>query len=251
MAERELGAVLKAALVGALAAALVTAVFHLLFTERLIQQAVDLEGQIRGPAHEEPVVTRAVQRVGLFLGFAMYGITFGLLFAAVYSAVQRWVPEIGAGRLGLLLALVGCWSAAVLPFLKYPANPPAVGDPGTIYYRQRLYLGIVGLSIAGAVAAFAIDRALVRLREPRLGRGRRLLMVLALYGGYAAVICLVTPSNPDPVPLPMGLVWKFRAFSLAGLVLFWFVLGALSALMLGRQASRPPDRGKSFARLSP
>lgn len=248
MPERELGAVLKASLVAALAAALITAAFHFVFTERLIQQAIDLEEQTRGPAHEEAVVTRPVQRAGLFLGFVLYGITFGLLFAAVYSAVQRWVPEIGAGRLGLLLALVGCWSVAVFPFLKYPANPPAVGDPGTVYYRQRLYLGIVGLSIAGAVAAFAIDRALARLRERRLGRGRRLLLVLALYGGFAAVIYLVMPSNPDPIPLPMGLVWRFRAFSLAGLVLFWLVLGALAALLLGRQAGRPSGRGGLLAR---
>ncbi len=251
MPERELGAVLKAALIAALAAALVTAAFHFIFTERVIQQAIDLEEEARGPAHEEPVVSRPVQRAGLFLGFVMYGITVGLLFAAVYFAVQGWVPGVGAGRLGLLLALVGCWSVAVFPFLKYPANPPAVGDPGTIFYRQRLYLGVVGLSIAGAVAAFAFDRALARLRERRLGRGRRLLLVLALYGGYAAAIYLLMPSNPDPVPVPMNVLWKFRALSLAGLVLFWLLLGALSALLLGRQVVHPPGRGKSFARPSP
>lgn len=44
--------------------------------------------------------------------------------------------------------------------------------------------------------------------------------MLSLYGGYAAAIYLVMPSNPDPIPLPMDLVWSFRAFSLAGLVLF-------------------------------
>ncbi len=247
MPERELGAVLKASLVAALAAALIAAAFHFVFTERLIQQAIDLEETVRGPAHEE-VVSRPVQRAGLFLGFLLYGVTFGLLLAAVYSAVQRWVPEIGGGRLGLLLALVGGWSVAVFPFLKYPANPPAVGDPATIYYRQRLYLGIIGLSIAGAVAAFAVDRTLARFRERRLGRGRRLLLVLALYGGYAAAIYLVMPSNPDPIPLPMDLVWSFRAFSLAGLVLFWLVLGALAALLLGRQAVRPSGRGGLLAR---
>jgi Probable cobalt transporter subunit (CbtA) len=34
--------------------------------------------------------------------------------------------------------------------LMYPANPPAVGDPETINYRQSLYLGY--LSIPGFAA---------------------------------------------------------------------------------------------------
>lgn len=182
------------------------------------------------------MVSRPVQRAGLFLGFLLYGLTFGLLFAAVYSTVQRWVPEVGAGRFALLLALAGGWSVAVFPFLKYPANPPAVGDPATIYYRQRLYLGFLGLSIAGAVAAFAVDRALAR------ARAHRLLPVLALSVAYAAGVFLAMPANPDPVALPMGLVWKFRALSLAGLALFWIVLGALAALLLGRAALRASDR---------
>ena len=31
--------------------------------------------------------------------------------------------------------------AILMVAIKYPANPPAVGDPETIYYRQSLYVG--------------------------------------------------------------------------------------------------------------
>jgi hypothetical protein len=231
---REVGAVLKASLLAALVAALLTAAFHFVVTERLIQQAIDLEAQFRAPAHEEEPVSRPVQRAGLFLAFLLYGLTFGLLFAAVHSTVQWWAPEVGAGKLALRLALVVGWSVAVFPFLKYPATPPAVGEAATIYVRQRFYLAFVGLSIAGAVAAFALDRVLARVYEGRLDRGRRLVLVLGLYGGYAVAVYAAMPPSPDPIALPMSLVWKFRALSLVGLALFWLVLGALAARLLGR-----------------
>jgi len=244
MAPRELGAVLKAALVAALVAALAAAVFHFAFTERVIQQAIDLEEKLRGAGHEEEeVVSRSGQRAGLFLGFLMYGVAVGLLFAGVYFLVQRWLSRIGSGRLGLLLALAGYWSVALFPFLKYPANPPGVGDADTIYYRQQLYLGLIGLSLVGAALAFATERLLARFGSSQLGPGWRLLFVLTLYGGYLAVVFLAVPDNPDPVPISMNLVWKFRALSLTGLTLFWLVLGALSGLLLSRQAAPLPAEG--------
>ena len=36
--------------------------------------------------------------------------------------------------------------------IKYPANPPAVGDPETIYYRQSLYVGYLAISGFTALA---------------------------------------------------------------------------------------------------
>jgi hypothetical protein len=232
----ELGAVLRASLLAALAAALLTAAFHLVLTERLIQQAIELEEQLRGPARDAEVVSRPVQRAGLVLGFLLYGVTFGLLFAATCWTMHRWVPGVGARTLALLLALAGGWSVAVLPFLKYPANPPGVGDPATIGQRQRLYLGFVALSVAGAVAAFALDRLLARARARPPGRARRLLLVLALYAGYAAVVFALMPPASDPIPLPLELVRTFRFLSLAGLALFWLVLGVLAAWLLERRA---------------
>jgi hypothetical protein len=49
--------------------------------------------------------------------------------------------------------------------------------------------------------------------------------VLTLYAVYAVGLYLAMPANPDPVRMPAGLVWTFRAISLAGLVVFWLVLG--------------------------
>jgi hypothetical protein len=40
----------------------------------------------------------------------------------------------------------------LVPALKYPANPPAVGDPETIYYRQTLYVIFIAISGFSALA---------------------------------------------------------------------------------------------------
>src|SRR5918912_1320475 len=106
--------------------------------------------------HEEPMVSRELQKVGLFVGFLIYGLTWSLLFGAVFSVVQRWLPGSTVFKRGALLASAAFWAVALFPFLKYPANPPGVGDPETITFRQSMYLLILLLSVAGTAIAFAL-----------------------------------------------------------------------------------------------
>ena len=50
--------------------------------------------------------------------------------------------------------------------IKYPANPPAVGDPETIYYRQSLYVGYLVISGFTALAlALAWNRLQVKSKK--------------------------------------------------------------------------------------
>jgi hypothetical protein len=55
----------------------------------------------------------------------------------------------------------GFVSLFLVPFLKYPANPPSVGDPGTVTRRTMLYLLLVGWSVVGMWAAWRLHRELV------------------------------------------------------------------------------------------
>lgn len=220
---RSLGAVLKAAVVAGLIAGAVAAGFHWVLTESVIDRAIEIEEQLsraQGAPAEEPVVSRRAQKVGLVFGFLLYGAAWGLLFGALFHAARAWQP-VGwteTTRGFVFAALLG-WSVAVFPFLKYPANPPGVGDPQTIGYRQGLYLGFIALSVLGAALASGLERSLSRA-------GRSAWPVaLALYLVYLAVLYLGMPPNPDPVTMPPRLVWTFRALSLGGLILFWGVLG--------------------------
>jgi hypothetical protein len=135
-----LGAVLKAAVVAGLLAGAITAGMHSLILEPLIERAIELEehaGQAHGRPSEEPVVDRPTQRWGMVLGFLVYGATWGMLFGVLAYFGQTLRPSMWTtARYGFFLALLVGWSVALLPFLKYPANPPGVGSAESIGYRQ-------------------------------------------------------------------------------------------------------------------
>lgn len=237
MEAQSLPAVLKHALLAGLLAGAVAAGFHWLLTEPVIDRAITIEEQLsqsRGQAAEEPVVGRRAQRVGLILGFLLYGGAWGLLFGVLSRLARSQLLARSEARRGLILAAALGWSVAIFPFLKYPANPPGVGDPATIGYRQGLYLAYVGLSVAGTALAFGLRRS--------LDHGRRWSwpLVLVLYGAYLAALYVTMPPNPDPIRMPSQVVWTFRTLSLGGLVLFWAVLGVVFAWFYRKRESLSP-----------
>lgn len=225
---KSLGAVIKAAVIAGVIAGALVAAFHFVATEPVIERAIDLEkmlSQAAGKAGEEPLVTRDTQRAGLFLGFLIYGLTWALLFSTVYHLVQSRLPAMHALGRGLLLALLTGWSVALFPFLKYPANPPGVGDPETIQQRQTLYLAFVALSVANTLLASALHRYLSQPGHAGRSRARQWTAVLGVYAAGAAALYIAMPANSEAIRMPVDLVWTFRALSLAGLALFWAVLG--------------------------
>src|SRR5439155_16851720 len=118
---------------------------------------------------------------------------------------------------------------AVGPFLKYPANPPGVGDPETIGKRP---------GVAVAYMAFLLAGAFISLKLPEvLGRRIEVWQLVAGNLAFAAVLWLVMPVNPDPVEMPAMLVLQFRLLSIAGLSLFWAVLGGLFVWQVRRSTS--------------
>lgn len=227
-----LGSALKRALLAGLAAAIVVSVFHLIVTEPVIDRAIGLEEQMN-PTHadEEPIVSREAQKAGLVLGLVLYGAIWALLFGVVYHLTQGWLPASTAWGRGLLLAVMGYLSVALLPFLKYPANPPGVGDPETITYRQSLYVGLLVLSVAEVWLAAAVARYAQK-------RGVQNLIAWSAALGFvvvfAAIVYALLPANPDPVAMPEDVLTAFRGLSLAGLTLFWAVLGIAFAALSRR-----------------
>lgn len=228
---------LGSALAAGLIAALVVAAFHLLLTEPVVDQAIALEEQLAGEQgpQEEALIGREVQRPGLVIGFLLYGLSWALLYAVVYYFAEPWLPGFSPAGRGLVLAGIGYWSIALFPFLKYPANPPGVGDPESIAYRQGLYLAALGVALASAVGAVLLGQHVhSRTDSPWLGG----LAALALLAPVSALAYLALPANPDAVRMPADLVGSFRALSLAGLTLFWSALG-LGFAFLAQRAARP------------
>jgi predicted cobalt transporter CbtA len=232
--------VLKAALLAGLAAGLIMGLFHFVLTEPVIDRAIALEDEAAMAAGQTtryaPLVSRGLQKGMLVVGSALYGLVVSILFAAVLAGLGRRLPGRWPDTKAVVLAGILWWSVALLPFLKYPANPPGVGDPATISFRQSIQLAFMALSVLAVVIAGATYRLLGRRwRHPRL-QGRRLGLAVALYGVLAILLLVLMPPNPDPITAPANLVWNFRILSLSGQVFFWAILGGVSALLLRRLA---------------
>ena len=72
----------------------------------------------------------------------------GGLFAVAYILVQRRTQaRLRPRALALLVAGAGFLGLFLVPFLKYPANPPAIGHDDTIGERRLLYLIMVVVSV--------------------------------------------------------------------------------------------------------
>lgn len=252
MKPRSLGSIIMAALVAGLLAGILAALFHFFLTEPVMERAIELEEQLSQAQHaagEQVPVTRDVQRAGLFLGFIMYGVIWGLLFAALYHSIQSWVTAFPERLRSFLLPLLIGWSVALFPFFKYPANPPGVGNPETVQYRQIIFFAFIALSLANAWLSLRLHRYVNRPGTALRKKGLDWRAAPAAYVLGAAVLYLIMPANQDPVQMPVDLVLEFRALSWAGLALFWAVFSGCFAWLTRAGDFQSARKGSIPARL--
>src|SRR5215468_10697179 len=106
---------------------------------------------------EEPepeLVSRGVQAgIGLFTGVMIYNVAFGGLFALAFGLAYGRMGDFDPRTTAALLAAFGFVAVYVVPNMKYPANPPAVGEPTTIGMRTALYFSMIAISLAAMIAA--------------------------------------------------------------------------------------------------
>lgn len=223
-----------------LAGGLAMALFLLAVGERSISDAIALEdaaAHAAGEAHEA-VFSRGTQLAGGFAGSMLAGVVFGLVLAVVFAAVRHKLAFADDWRRSVAVAATGFVTLALVPALKYPANPPAVGDPDTIGRRTTLYLVMVAWSI---VAAWGAWRLSLWLRERRTPDPARLTAAAALFAALVAVGFVVLPGTPDAVTAPATLVWRFRVASLGGAALLWLVTGTVLGNLLLRSERAAPE----------
>jgi len=177
--------------------------------------------------------------VGGVLGALLYGIFIGLIFAIACAALWRRLPGRSAFSRSIKAASAIFVAWALVPALKYPANPPGVGNADTIGQRTTAYLGLMILSI---LLLFLAWELWTRLTARGVDGAARFASVAASYLVVIGAAYLIFPSNPDAVDVPATLVWHFRLDSLAGNALLWFVMGTTFGWLGDRattRASRP------------
>jgi len=230
--------VLRATLLGAAAAGLVAALVSWLLVEIPIRSALAIEAgrpEEPGHGHSEELFDRSTQVIGGMLAAVLVALVLGVVFAVVFARLRPRLPgRTDFGR-AVALAMAGFVVISLLPGIKYPANPPAVGDPATVDTRTFYYLSFL-------VAAILVTLAVLALRQ-RLPSGwpaswTTSVSALLVITGYALLVGF-WPANPDDIPadVPAALIWQFRLTSLAQLAALWATLGLVTGLILERRTS--------------
>ena len=202
--------------------------------EPFIDKAISIETQ-RHIARGESIDTtqqsqyRVWQKGGEVVGAAMYGVSLSALFGIVFVYSRRSLPGMDNKRKALFLAAMMFFVIFLIPALKYPANPPAVGNPDTIYYREILYVGFIAVS---GFSALALALSYGKLRTYLSGRKKMVLLIVPLLYAVIMISAYITfPPNPDKVTIPANLIVSFRIASVTTIGIFWGVLGMIVGLL--------------------
>ena len=217
--------------VGAIAG-LLAGVFAFVFGEPRVQDAIEIENAAGAHASLSAIpladisgwaVSRGEQRGGLLLATALYGIAAGGLFSIAFAALRGRGSQRTDWELSTRLAGAIFVAIVLVPFLKYPPNPPAVGDPGTIGDRTAYFLVLLAGS---ALAMFAAARVMWSMK-PGAPAWVRPLTGTATYIVVAGGLALALPGFQEiPEGFPAPLIWEFRLASLGTQAVLWAALGA-------------------------
>ncbi|RST13070.1 MULTISPECIES: CbtA family protein [unclassified Streptomyces] len=227
---------------GVIAGALALAVAYFL-GESQVDAAIALEEAHSHAAHgggaeEEELVSRTMQATGgLATALLVFGVAAGGIASLVVAYVLGRIGSFGPRATAALIAGAALLTVYVVPFLKYPANPPAVGNPDTIGKRTTLFFLMVALSLLLAVAAVIIGKRLA----PALGNWNATIVAAA---GFVVVIGLAYAFLPsfDEVgeDFPASLLWKFRLSTLAVQTTFWTGFGLIFGYLAERLFASAP-----------
>lgn len=174
------------------------------------------------------LVPRATQStVGLFTGLVGFAVALGGIFAVAYACVQGRLGSLGARSTAALVALAGFVGLYLIPDLKYPANPPSIGNPDTIGRRTALYFTMMAISLAVVIGAPLVAR---RLAGRFGGWNAALLAAAGSLVVIAAAYLLLPPAHETPAGFPADVLWRFRIAAAAIQVTVWATLGLFGVL---------------------
>ncbi|MBO1753873.1 CbtA family protein [Allobranchiibius sp. CTAmp26] len=222
------------------------------------QNALDKAAGQAVPAMGPDIFSRTIQaNVGIGVGMVFFGVAMGLLFAVTYTICLGRAGGVRARTLALLVAGGGLLSMYVVPFLKYPANPPAIGHEDTIRSRSVLYLTMTLAAVLLLIGAVLLGRWL----QARLGTWNAALAAGAAYVVAVGIVMALLPSlgelaanvhtfgrhaTETPLPLrdpqgrivypgfPADTLATFRIYSLLAQVILWGAIGLVFAPLAER-----------------
>jgi hypothetical protein len=211
------------------------------------------------------------QNWGLATGIIAFSTGMGALVAVAYLVLHGRFG-IRPRTLALLVTGFGFLGIYLVPFAKYPANPPSIGHTFTIRTRAELYLTMVGCSLLFLALAVVLGRRL---------RGRFGAYYATLIAGAAFIVAISIvmgllpplghlaanknmnsavgygPSFTEtPLPIvdnghivypgfPADVLWKFRWYSILNQVIVWGTTGIIFAAFMERFFNLKPKPPRS------
>jgi len=262
--------ILRGLIAGAIAGLLALLVARV-FAEPLINQAIHYESGREAAQHaldaarglpdtqdHGEVFTRAVQQnFGLSFGIVLFGAAMGAISALVFAVCLGRTGRLRARSVAVLVAAAGFLALYLVPFLKYPATPPSIGNPDTIKARSGLYLLMVLCSILLLTGSVLIGRRL----QARYGNWNATLIAAAFFVVSVGLVMWALPSfgeiaanrqdglrigSETPQPLldghrtivfpgfPADVLYNFRVYSVATQAVLWATLGLVFAPLAER-----------------
>jgi predicted cobalt transporter CbtA len=243
-------------------AGIVAFLFARLFAEPVIGRAIEYENgradiaELHG-VHEHGVelFTRGLQaNGGLGFGVLTFGVAMGALFAVVFCVTCGRVGNVEPRLFSVLLATGAFIAVYLVPFVKYPANPPAVGQADTIGARTGWYLVAVLTSALLAIAAMWLARRLAN----RLGGWNAALLAAGFYLVLIVLVMALLPTvdeTPEPMRdasgviiypgFPADVLYQFRLLSLGTQVVLWATIGLVFAMLAGRLLGERAKHGRT------
>ena len=215
-------------LVSGFTAGIIHGAVNLVIVEPYLDQAISIENQnlfVTGLVEDTPQFWaeyssyRDWQKSGQILAGGILGMSIGALFGIVFAYSRNALPKGHTVKKTFVLAAIMWFTIFLIPFLKYPANPPTVGEAETVVLRSILYLTFIAISGFSAVGFFMLYKKLENKKY----------LAFVGYAVFITTVFFIMPPSPDEVTAPMDLVNGFRTMSVMAVTTFWIA----EAIILG------------------
>ena len=211
-------------------AGLVHGTINFAIVEPYLDQAIGLENEslfASGDAEDtlefwaEYESYRIWQKSGQVLAGVILGLAMGSLFGIVFALSRNSLPGKNIVTKAIFLSGLMWFTLYLIPFLKYPANPPTVGEADTVVLRMILYVSFIIISGIGVIVFYKL--------LTKLNKNKKYFALIG-YAGLMTIAFILMPDNPDEITAPMNLVNEFRFVSVLGVSSFWGSVGIILGL---------------------
>jgi predicted cobalt transporter CbtA len=207
---------------------------NLVLVEPYLDEAIGIENQNLFASGEEDDTLefwieyegyREWQKGGQLLAGVILGTSIGSLFGIVFALSRNSLPGDNNVKKALILAGIMWFTIYFIPFLKYPANPPTVGEAETVVLRSILYLLFIAISGFAAVGFYKLSK---------MFKGSKKLFALVGYSVFVSAVFIAMPENPDEITAPIELVNGFRIMSVLAVSTYWIAVGLILGILWNR-----------------